>query len=160
MKIKQKKIIIAFIVALVLVVIDQIIKCNIPKEESIVIIENFLDFTYVQNTGAAFGIGANNMASFIVVNLIILGLVIRFLVTQIERMNIWTEIPIILILAGGSGNLIDRIFKGFVVDFIDINNWIVLPVFNLGDIYITLGWLLFLAITIINYIRSQKEGKK
>ena len=160
MKTKQKKIIIACIAVLMLVIVDQIIKYNIPKEGSIVIIENFLNFTYVQNTGAAFGIGANNTASFIVVNLIILGLVLRFLITQIERINIWTEIPIILILAGGLGNLIDRIFKGFVVDFIDINNWIVFPVFNLADIYITIGWFFFVVITIINYIRSEKEGKR
>ncbi len=160
MKTKQKKIIIACIAVLMLVIVDQIIKYNIPKEGSIVIIENFLNFTYVQNTGAAFGIGANNTASFIVVNLIILGLVLRFLITQIERINIWTEIPIILILAGGLGNLIDRIFKGFVVDFIDINNWIVFPVFNLADIYITIGWVFFVVITIINYIRSEKEGKR
>lgn len=159
MRIKQKKIIIVCIAVLLLVGIEQVVKFQIPKEGTIVLIQNFLNITYVENTGAAFGIGANNTANFIIINLIVLGLVVRFLITQIERMNIWTKIPLALILAGGIGNLLDRIFRGYVIDFIDINAWIHFPVFNLADIYITFGWVLFVIITIVHYVKNEKKGK-
>lgn len=156
---KQKKIIVICIAVAILVILEQVLKFIIPKEEKITIIQNFLNISYVQNTGAAFGIGNNNTISFIVISLIVIGLVFRFLIMQIERIDKFILISLVLILAGAIGNLIDRVFRGYVVDFIDITPAISFPIFNLADIYITLGWVLFIIATIIGYVKSEKKGQ-
>lgn len=156
---KQKKIIIICIAVVILVTLEQVIKYNIPKEEKITVIQNCLNINYIQNTGAAFGIGNNNTASFIIISLIVISIVLRFLITQIERTDKFIQISLVLILAGGIGNLIDRVFRGYVVDFIDVTPVISFPIFNLADIYITLGWMLFIIATIISYVKSEKKGQ-
>lgn len=156
---KQKKIIIICIAVVILVTLEQVVKYNIPKEEKITVIQNCLNINYIQNTGAAFGIGNNNTASFIIISLIVISIVLRFLITQIERTDKFIQISLVLILAGGIGNLIDRVFRGYVVDFIDVTPVISFPIFNLADIYITLGWMLFIIATIISYVKSEKKGQ-
>lgn len=71
-----------------------------------------------------------------------------------------------MVLAGGFSNLIDRIFRGFVVDFIDISELINFPNFNFADIFIVLGWILlalFFAMYANNVrmskIKKEKDGK-
>ena len=63
-----------------------------------------------------------------------------------------------MVLAGGFSNLIDRIFKGFVVDFIDVSELINFPNFNLADIFIVLGWIL-LALFFAMYANNVRMGK-
>ena len=62
-----------------------------------------------------------------------------------------------LIIAGGIGNLIDRVFRGYVVDYIDISELFNYPVFNFADICIVVGVILVMAIIIINTIKSQEN---
>jgi len=144
---------------IILVILEQVLKFTIPKDERITVIQNFLNLSYVQNTGAAFGIGNNNTFSFIAISLIVIGLVFRFLITQIERTDKFIQISLILILAGGIGNLIDRVVRGYVVDFIDVTPAINFPIFNLADIYITFGWFLFIIATITSYVKNKKKGQ-
>ena len=63
-----------------------------------------------------------------------------------------------MVLAGGFGNLIDRIFRGFVVDFIDVSELINFPNFNFADIFIVLGWIL-LALFFAMYANNVRIGK-
>ena len=62
-----------------------------------------------------------------------------------------------LILAGGIGNVIDRIFRGYVIDYIDISKLFNYPVFNFADICIVVGVILIMLIIIINTIKSQES---
>ena len=64
-----------------------------------------------------------------------------------------------IILAGGFGNFIDRIFRGHVVDFIDITEIINFPKFNLADIYIVCGWIVLAFIFAKNTVRVRREIK-
>ena len=130
----KKKNILLILLIVFLIILDQatkIIVINTIKGESVNIINNFLNFTYVENSGVAFGINSNGRVTNIIISIIVMAVVIRFMLNQKEMMNKFTSISLSLILAGGFGNLIDRIFRGTVIDFIDIS-----PIFNFPTFHI------------------------
>lgn len=141
--ITRSKLTIIFICLIIL--IDQIIKAiaiSITNGETVEVIKGVLNFTYIKNTGGAFGIASEN-STFLLINIIVIFLLIRFLVVNREKVEIKASTALSLVLAGGISNLIDRIFRGGVVDFIDISPMINFPKFNLADICIVGGWILF-----------------
>jgi len=95
----------------------------------------FLRLTYVENTGAAFGIGRSRNGLFIGVILALLG-VLFTMRRRWPREDAWLEAGFLLVTAGALGNLYDRLAYGFVVDFIDLRVW---PVFNVADSCVTVG---------------------
>lgn len=153
---KNKKILL-IILGIVIIALDQITKA-ILIEKNFIIIPNVLRFTYTENTGAAFGIGSNNLIMVIIVNIIILGIIIKFIKERQEQVNFKILIPLILILSGGISNLIDRIFRGYVVDFIDVNLFN-FPHFNIADISITIGIILLIIVILKSIIDDYKEEK-
>ena len=124
-----------------IVAFDQIVKHlvvnNISLGKEITVLEPLLSWTYIQNTGAGFGLfsGMNTILAF-------LGIMISAGLTYyyFTRENIDTA-PYVLIVAGAIGNVIDRITRGFVVDFISLPHW---PAFNIADSAITIGviWMI------------------
>ncbi len=159
-KIKEnKKIIFLAIMIVLIIVIDQIIKFAIVKNiyaSSITVLEGVLNFTYVENIGGAYGIGNDSTLMFIIVNVIVITLITKFILSKKNDISTYILISLGLILAGGIGNLIDRIFRGFVVDYIDVNQLIKFPVFNIADICIVLGCILIIVNFIINAIKERK----
>jgi len=156
----KKKTIIIIISVIVLILIDQIIKFLVVKKlgnNSINVIPNFLNLTYTENTGGAFGIGQNNTAMFIITNIIVLGIIIKFMITQKNQIDTKTNVVLVLILAGGFSNLIDRIIRGFVVDYIDITPIINFPKFNLADMFIVCGWVLLVAFIAVYTVNLKKK---
>lgn len=155
-KMKNLKVryLIIFIVAIIL--IDQLTKfLMFGKQETINIIGDFLQLNYVENTGGAFGIANDSTFKFIIINLVVLGLIIKFIVSQKDRIDKKTAFALSLILAGGFSNLIDRIFRGFVIDFIDVN-FLNFPVFNIADICIVVGWILMVVFIIMYSTKTTK----
>ena len=71
-------------------------------------------------------------------------------------MNTITKVVLSFILAGGISNFIDRIFRGFVVDYIDITQLFKFPVFNLADVYVVVGWTMLILITIRYTLKELK----
>lgn len=134
----------SILLVLGLVLLDQIIKVIVVNNlVNAIIIPNVLEFRFVQNTGGAFGVGSGKLMNFIITNIVILGLVIRFLIRQKERINSGTRLVLLMVIAGGMGNLIDRILRGYVVDYICLFPITHFPIFNLADLYIVLGWVGF-----------------
>lgn len=136
------------IVALVVVVLDQITKAMIRPalalHESIVVIPGFLDFTRVHNTGAAFGM--LNSADFpfktlvlSLVALVALGGVAWYAAT-VPLGDRFARLGIAGVLGGAVGNLIDRTKDGYVLDFVDAywNGWHFWA-FNVADAAISVG---------------------
>ncbi|MBT4916822.1 signal peptidase II [Candidatus Peregrinibacteria bacterium] len=125
-----------------LLIVDQFTKrlsLNIP-EEGMPIINNFLEFKYSENFGIAFSIPVPKTALLIAT----IGLLIfltYYLVKELNLKKYVSQAALALIWAGGFGNLIDRIFRGYVVDFISIWKW---PIFNVADVYILAGVLLLI----------------
>jgi signal peptidase II len=157
---KHKKIIYTILLILILVILDQITKIIIFNiGQDFVIIPNILEIERVKNTGGAFGIGQNNTTTFIITNIIVLGIIIRLIVFQKDKLDKKTLITLLVILSGGFGNLIDRIFRGYVIDFINLFPNIHFPKFNFADIYITIGWI-FLALILAQYTYKEIKSKK
>ena len=121
---------------------------------SLPLLPPLLHLTYVQNTGAAFGIFKGQQTLFVVISLLVIAWVVWELVTKpsMTRVTVWSYA---LILGGAVGNLIDRLRLGYVVDFIDLRVW---PVFNVGDSAITIGVALLLLHTLFTW--RQETGDR
>ena len=151
----KKKSLFILIVILILTIIDQIIKYLVVSNISIgskkIIIDNFLKFIYIRNTGAAFGILSGNIIFLIFITV----LLIFYIVNEMKK-NINNNLSLLsfsLILSGALGNLIDSVVRGYVVDYISFTLFNrEMSVFNLADTYITIGVVLLIYIVI-------KEGK-
>lgn len=136
-----------------IVVLDQLtkfmVKATIPLYSKREIVPNFLDFTHVQNTGAAFGL--MNAAEFPFKSVVMIGIAALALVAislyarQLGTHEKLARYGLILILGGAFGNLIDRMIAGYVVDFVDVywgqvHFW----AFNVADAAISIGAVLVL----------------
>ena len=123
---------------------DQLSKLAVLRtfqpEESIPVIHPALYLTYVQNTGAAFGLLKGQQWLFVGLSLVVIAWVGQELWNGRANSHM-TRWGCALILGGAVGNLIDRLRFGHVVDFIDLRVW---PVFNVGDSAITVGVFLIL----------------
>ena len=122
-----------------LVALDQLVKwivvCRFVPAQSLPVIPHVLHLTYVQNTGAAFGLFRGYPGVFACLSVA----VSVWIALELFRRRVQdrlTEAALVLIMSGAVGNLIDRARLGYVVDFIDLRVW---PVFNIADSAITVG---------------------
>ena len=140
-----------YIISLI-ILIDQISKYWIKKNLIYIINKNmiFFSFNFVQNDGAAFNILSGNRLILSSISLIS-SIVLIYIIFIKDNIKIKTKLSLSFILAGSIGNGIDRFFRGFVIDFIDLN-FIDFPIFNIADISINIGFIILL----INYLK-QKE---
>lgn len=145
---------IILILVIVIVLIDQISKILVDKfmPDETVILQNVLSITKYENEGIAFGINNQNVSNIALI-LLVLAIIIRFVITQRKNLTIKVTVFISMMIAGGISNLIDRIFRGAVFDFIEIGDF---PIFNLADSFIVIGWILFV-IDLIKNIRNISE---
>ena len=135
-----------FIYTVIFVFIDQLskglINIGMNLNQSIEIIPNFLNLTYVHNTGAAFSIFEGAKWFFIITAIIVLNIIYIFFIKDKELKN--SEIVIYsLLISGIIGNLIDRVVFGYVIDFIDVNIFN-FAIFNLADSFIVIAVILLL----------------
>jgi len=135
----KNKYITIFSTALIIILIDQItkflIRINFQLNDSLPLIKNVFHLTYIQNTGAGFGILKSQTLILIFISLIVIG-VIFYYFDRIKDKEILLQVLVGFVLAGTIGNLIDRLTYGFVVDFIDFQIW---PIFNIADSFVTIG---------------------
>ena len=130
-----------FVISLSIIASDQLTKWIIAKKmlvhQSYPVIRNIFHITLVHNRGAAFGILKNQVPFFIFTALVTIAL----LYTTLKKHTRFSlpGVSLALILGGAVGNLIDRLFLGYVIDFLDFRVW---PVFNIADSAITIGALL------------------
>lgn len=141
-----------YLIALLVIVLDQGTKWLIISKmnygESIRIIENFLYITSHRNQGAAFGILQGKMWFFYIITVIVVVFVIVYLQKygQKERM---LGVSLSLVLGGAIGNFIDRVFRGEVVDFIDVKIFTYdYPIFNIADSALVIGVILMVWYTL------------
>ena len=161
MKEKRKQICLYIVIAL-LIGIEQLIKFIVINNFSnmpIGIIGNLLKINYCENTGIAFGLGSGNVIVFIIINVVILGIIARFICGEKDRLDFGSKFVFGLVLAGGTSNLIDRIARGFVVDYIDITGLVNFPIFNMADVLIFIGVIGYGILSLKYIIRKNKEEK-
>ncbi len=134
-----------FLIVGAIVAADQLSKYIVASMmevgQSISLIRGFLAITYVRNPGAAFGMFPYRTVVFIIVTLLVIGTIIYYYRALPEDFTM-LRLGLALQLGGALGNLIDRVRSVYVIDFIDIKFFP--PVFNLADISIVLGVIIFL----------------
>ena len=135
------------IIICILILIDQLAKALIINNYDKTLDINKIN--YIKNFSGAFGIGGNSTLFFILVNVVVLGIIIKFIISQKDRLDRKTLFSFTLILAGGLSNLIDRIIRGCVVDYINITKYFNFPMFNIADVCIVVGWIMLLVCIII-----------
>ena len=144
----------------VLIIIDQITKriaVNVLADGlRIPLINGVLEFTFVQNRGAAFGIMQNALPFFVVITLAALCVITYFLLhIPSQKRYLPLRICLCFIAAGAIGNFIDRLRLSYVRDFIYFS-LIDFPVFNVADIYITCATIL-LVLLMLFYYRDEDD---
>lgn len=131
-----------------IIVLDQLTKLAVvaalPLYDSVSVIPNLLDLTYVRNTGLAYGLFNDSSLPF--KGVLTTGLALAALggialyARQLQAHEKWARIGLSLILGGALGNLLDRVRLGYVVDFVDVywQNWHFWA-FNVADAAISVG---------------------
>lgn len=146
-------------ISFILIIIDQILKAiainSLRVVETIPFIPNLVQFTYVENYGAAFGI-FKGKTIFLVgfTSIVIIGMILAIVFKKVTGNFLIFSVS--LVCAGGIGNLIDRIFRGFVVDYIDISPLFNFAVFNFADCCVVIGTFLLM----IDILFLQKDNKE
>lgn len=141
------------LISVIIVILDQYTKylavLNLMGKRPIIVIDNLLEFHFVKNYGAAFGILQNQRNFFIAITTIVIIGGIIFLYLKKDRITKFGKLSSWILIGGAVGNLIDRIRLVYVVDFIkvDLGKLYDFPVFNVADIFIVAGTgLLIIAI--------------
>lgn len=158
--ISMKKKLSIIIIAIFGIALDQISKLYIASNLILYkknpIINNFFNITYVQNKGAAWGILDGNTVFLVLITLIALFIIIRFIFKE-ENLTKLDILSYGLLLGGITGNFIDRILRGFVIDFLDFYIFgYDFPVFNIADIMIVVSVI----IMVISYLRGDINENK
>ena len=153
------------ILILGLTIIDQLSKLymyNMSGGEigySIPIINNFFHLTYVENHGGIFGIFQGKINYFTIISLILIAYVVITEMKNFKKYKFPIKLGISIITAGALGNMIDRIFRGFVIDMIDFRGiWGF--IFNIADTYIHIGLYIILFTLIKDEYEKMKKNKK
>lgn len=143
-----------FVINSILITIDQIFKYyilinkeNLPNN----IINGVLNFTYCENRGIAFGIGQGGAKIFALMTLLMIIVALIYIAFKFNKLKGLTVFGIALVISGGIGNLIDRLFRGYVIDYIDFSEIVDFPIFNFADICIVVGVI----IIGISYLKNE-----
>lgn len=153
--------ILAVLVAIVVLVADQLSKIwvsnNLVMADSYKFIPRILDITYIHNDGAAWGmLGGYTWLLLSITIVVMLGCIAMLLKWGVrDKLTFWAAM---LILSGGVGNMIDRIFRGGnVIDFLHFEFWKNFPVFNIADCAIVIGAGLVMFSLVKSIVDEQKE---
>ena len=153
----------ALIVAALVVAADQITKFLIAANlttstPAIPVLGGLFNIQYTTNSGAAWSIMANKTWLLVAITLLVMSVCVYMLLkkTYGSKLMFWA---VSLVLAGGLGNLIDRVLRGSVIDFIEFG-LIDFPIFNVADIAVCTGAGLIILYFIVDLIRDVKEKKQ
>lgn len=151
----MKKYLSAILSILGLILIDQYTKflalTHLKDQSPFVIWDGVFELRYLENRGAAFGIFQNQQMFFIIMTLVVLiGIVYIYIRTPDTKRYLPLRLTIIFITAGAIGNMIDRVFRNYVVDFFYFS-LIDFPIFNVADIYVTVTFLVLAVLLLFFY---------
>ena len=153
--------IINILIIVLCIAADQLTKicaaANLKDISTLPIIENIFHFTYVYNRGAAFGMLADHRWVFMILSVVGIAAIFVYL-TVTKPKSWWMRLALCFIVGGGVGNMIDRIARGYVIDFIDCR-FINFYVFNVADSFVCVGCAMFIIAVIIDEVRERKLKK-
>ena len=140
--------------SVLIVILDQLSKFVVHTTmnlyDSFQVIPYLLNFTYIRNEGIAFGIYFEGAKTIFIILPILITVYLFYLLKNEEFQDKFSQLALYLIIAGAIGNIIDRVFRGYVVDFIDFHlNGMHWYVFNIADSSVTIGLIFLLYSSII-----------
>lgn len=151
--------IISIILIAVLTAVDQLLKMlvvtHLKPIGSFTVVPGLLELKYVENTGASFGM-LPNMSWLFAILTVVLSAVIIFLLLTYKKHNFFTYFSAILIVAGGLGNLIDRLVFHYVIDYIHVMFFDY--IFNFADCCVVIGVIAFI-IHILFFMDKDKKDQ-
>ena len=154
------------LIALGAIAIDQITKRIVVLEmrlyESVTVITHVLSFTYITNDGAAWGMLDDHRWVFMVLSAVGIIAFSLYLFGKREG-NRWIDLGLAFVIGGGVGNMIDRVFRGEVVDFLDATFMDVFggfPIFNGADCFVCVGAVMLLIALVVEMVREGKKEKQ
>lgn len=155
--------ILAGVTAVLMLIFDQTVKIAVNAGfalgDNFTLIPGLLNFYYIHNTGGAWGIFSGYTGLLILITSVIMIACIVWLVTRARKNKLlfWATC---LIISGGLGNMIDRIFRnGKVIDFLQFGFWEDFPVFNIADCAIVIGCSLLVLYFVIDTVNDLKKRK-
>ena len=144
--------------AALLVFLDQLFKWLtvrfFQEGQGVPLIEGVFELLYVKNPGAAFSILENKRVFFILLTVAVMGFLLLVILSGRYRRHMLLNISFVLVLAGGIGNLIDRVLNGVVVDYINVL-FMNFAVFNFADICVCCG----VGLLILSILLDGRHGK-
>ena len=132
------------------IVSKQLVISGMELEQAISVIPGVFDLRYIRNYGAAFSIMQNKRIFLIAATVVMMAALCVYAVKMGNRISKAERIALAMIVGGGIGNLIDRVFFGYVTDFLDIH---IIPIFNVADCFVTVGCILL----VIAVLSEKKE---
>ncbi len=166
--------VIAIIIAVLVAAFDQlskylIVASDIATKGDVTVIPGILTFVYSENDGMALGIGSGFRWVYVAVTLIVCGIMF-YLMTKKDFRNKLYYVSAGMIVGGGIGNMIDRIFNGYVVDFLSLSLFqlpsistspfsvsFYSPICNIADYFITAGTVCLIVFVIFYLGKSKKK---
>ena len=143
--------------AIFIILLDQVSKfvvlSTLGFERSKNIIPNLLNFTLVKNKGAAFSLFSNS-TNFLTITSVIVSIILITIILRYPPKSYWNFIGLAYLLGGTVGNGIDRVSKGYVLDFLELIP-INFPIFNVADISINIAIICFA----IDMIKTENKSR-
>ena len=143
---------IPILITILLILLDQGTKLwalgSLKPIHSMTVVDGFLDLTFVENRGVAFGMLSGQRWLILVLTGVIAGALIYFYRTlPKKKAYLPLRAALLLVLSGAVGNIIDRVCRGYVVEFFEFTffDW---PVFNVADIYVVAGVILMVLLIV------------
>lgn len=121
------------------------------------VIDGFLDLTYSENTGMGFGLGKGSTLGITVITAILIAAIIGYLLF-FKKEKAYIRIPLIMVAAGGIGNLVDRTQLGYVRDFFEFT-FMDFAIFNIADAFVTVGAVVLIIGLIVTLFKPQKDKR-
>ena len=160
MKFKNKNIWSVFMI-IVILAIDQVTKyfakSYLYPDKAKDFIKGFIEFRYAENTGVAFSMLSGGRIFFIILTAVVVIACLIYMYLKCQK-NLWLYWTIGVLSAGAIGNLIDRIYLGYVVDFIN-PIFVDFAIFNIADCAVTLGAISLIAYLVLDMFKKESKDE-
>lgn len=127
------------------------------KDSPVILIKDVLSLRYVENRGIGFGLFQGKVPVILIINVLLL-LVILFVLARLPQVMraMPVRLALLFTISGALGNIIDRLYLGYVVDMISFD-LIHFPVFNVADIFVTVSIVVFAVLYLFYYKENELE---
>ncbi|MEE3480646.1 MAG: signal peptidase II [Lachnospiraceae bacterium] len=161
---RRKRFVFTIVLLFLLILLDRVTKVTaqtaLMNQDDYILIPGVLQLHYLENRGAAFSMLQGQRCFFFIITAVFAAVIIYFLHRcRLSKHAFPLYVTLVVLLAGALGNFYDRLFQGYVIDFIYFS-LIDFPVFNVADIYVTLSVIVLIVMVLFVYKGDELDDKK